>query len=68
METAVLYPVPSSQGFSWKWRSADGKVESDRSFGLYFECLQDAQLRGYRVELTHATGESAPGGSAPKLS
>lgn len=38
--------------FAWKWRSADGKHESKKSFDYYFECLEDARRHGYTAEFS----------------
>ena len=63
MKPAVIYsiPAPTSLGFSWRWRSVDGKTESARQFPYYYDCLADAKTNGYAVEVTVAHGSSSPG-------
>ena len=48
-----IVPVPASNanGYRWQWRSLDGAVTSTRTFGLFYECLEDARTRGHEVEL-----------------
>jgi hypothetical protein len=65
MKNAEIFSVPSPDvnGYAWKWRCADSATESAQSFQLYFDCLTDAKRHGYKVELTSATGLTAPGGA-----
>ena len=69
MKKAQIYSVPSktAQGYAWKWRAASERRESPNSFALYFDCLGAARDLGYEVELTRATGATAPGGALHKL-
>ena len=57
-------PAPGSRLFVWRWCTADGRKRSRRAFDFYFHCLEDARRKGYRVELTHAYGITAPGAEA----
>jgi hypothetical protein len=36
-------------GYKWRWQSGDGSVQSERSFDLYYECVEDAVAHGYHV-------------------
>ena len=68
MKPAVIFSIPTntSPGYCWRWRSADGKVDSQRQFAYYYDCLADAKANGHTVPLTDAYGENAPGrGSLP---
>ena len=64
MKRAQIYnaPAASGSGHSWHWRALQGADASTRAFELYHDCLTDARQHGYEVELTYATGLSAPGG------
>lgn len=64
MKKAVVFSVPSphENGYVWRWRCVAAKTESAKTFSLYHDCLRDAREHGYEVELTHASGASAPGG------
>lgn len=66
MRYAKIYsvPAPGTHLFAWRWRTPDGRQRSPRAFDFYFDCLEDAQRKGYRVELTHAYGITAPGAAA----
>lgn len=67
---AKICPVPqgAAVGYMWKWEDCSSpKISSSRSFEMYFDCLNDARLNGYEVELTHAIGATAPGGAAFRL-
>lgn len=69
MKIAELYTIPSGHppGYLWMWRTADGSATSSGSFALYYDCLCDARNQGYAVELTHAAGNTAPGGAGYRL-
>lgn len=69
MKQAEIYSIPvrHEPGYAWKWRAIAGKTESRKSFDFYFDCLGDARDHGYDVELTHAIGNTAPGGASHKL-
>jgi hypothetical protein len=62
MQPAVIFSIPTntSRGYCWRWRSADSKAESQKQFAYYYECLLDAQTKGYVVQLAVAQGETAP--------
>ena len=64
MKKAVMFSVACSHqnGYMWRWRCSDSHDASAEAFAFYHDCLRDAQDRGYDVELTHATGITAPGG------
>ena len=51
----------TAHGYCWRWHSADGKTDSVGQFTYYHDCLADARANGYDIELTHASGETAPG-------
>ena len=63
MKPAVIFsiPMPTSPGYCWRWRSADGKVDSKRHFKYYFDCLADAGTNGYEVQPAKTHGTTAPG-------
>lgn len=64
-KTAIIAATPAASlfGFLWSWRCEADGASSSGSFALYYECVMDAQRRGYRVELTQAVGDTAPGGA-----
>jgi hypothetical protein len=50
-----IYPVPAAGGtFHWKWRGKDGKCKSERTFELFYDCVEDARDHGVDVDLTQA--------------
>ena len=61
VKAAVLfsYPMPTSNGNCWRWRSIDGKTDSTQSFTSYYECLENAQANGYQVEATPQRADAA---------
>jgi hypothetical protein len=68
MQSAVIFsiPTPTANGYCWRWRSADSKTESQEHFPYYYDCVLDAQAKGYSVQLADPHGENAPGrGSLP---
>lgn len=69
MKTAEIYSVPSqnSSGYLWKWRSSDNKKGSADGFEYYHDCLSDARIQGYEVNLPVAHGLTAPGGAGHNL-
>ena len=69
MKKARILPVPAGAagGYAWKWQDCAGKPTSADTFELYFDCVSDARLNGYTVELTYAAGDNAPGGAEFKL-
>ena len=48
---------------SFRARCSADRAQSERTFDLYHDCLTDARAHGYEVELTHAQGNTAPGGA-----
>lgn len=66
MKAAEIFATASkgANGYTWKWRTADGKTESKQTFNFYYECLEDARNNGYVVELAQAQGNTAPDRSA----
>jgi hypothetical protein len=50
-----IYPVAAGGGtFHWKWRGKDGKRKSERTFELFYDCVEDARDHGVDVDLTQA--------------
>ena len=69
MQPAVIFSIPAltANGYCWRWRSADSKAESQQPFAYYYDCVLDAQAKGYVVRLSDARGENAQGrGSSPR--
>ena len=70
MQPAVIFSIPTTtaNGYCWRWRSADSKTETQKQFAYYYDCVLDAQAKGYVVRLPDARGENAPGrGSLPDV-
>jgi hypothetical protein len=64
----LIYPVSASEGdFQWKWRCKDGKRKSDRSFELFYDCVEDARSHGGDVDLEHVHLEIANAKSSVKI-
>jgi hypothetical protein len=63
MHTCRIVPVhaPTAGRFSWEWRSDGCKQRSKGTFGLFYDCVEDAQRHGFKVLLNHPTGANAPG-------
>lgn len=63
MKPAVIFSIPSitSPGYCWRWRSVDGKTDSESQFVYYHDCLADAKAKGYSVRFEAARGNTAPG-------
>ena len=63
MKPAVLFSVPTRGGFGyrWQWRSADGTARSQKSFVYYYDCLTNAQAKGFEAQIDMARGVSSPG-------
>ena len=53
----VAVPAPNVNGFRWQWRSEDGAAVSKRAFDLYYDCLDDARVHGYEVQLAARPAE-----------
>ena len=70
MDSAVLFSIPTTttHGYCWRWRSADGKVDSQRRFDYYYDCVADAEAHGYPVMPPDVNGENAPGRAALPIS
>jgi hypothetical protein len=49
-----IYPVTAGSSFQWKWRGNDGKRTSERTFDLFYDCVEDARQHGVEVDLTQA--------------
>jgi hypothetical protein len=48
-----IYPVAAAGGtFHWMWRGKDGKRKSQRTFELFYDCVEDARDHGIDVDLT----------------
>ena len=69
MKTAEIYATPSGTepGYVWNWRCPEANAASAKPFVFYHDWVADAREHGYRVELAHAQGASAPGGAAIAL-
>ena len=69
MKKAEIYSVacPGDPGFVWTWRESGGKTTCAHTFAMYFDCVTDARDKGFEVELTHAQGNTAPGGAEFRL-
>jgi hypothetical protein len=61
MKAAILFSIPmtTSSGVCWRWRSADGTIDSTKSFATYYDCLFDAQSNGYDAEATPKPGRKS---------
>jgi hypothetical protein len=46
----VHVPARGRFGYKWRWRSEDRATRSERSFDLYYECVEDARAHGYEVK------------------
>ena len=44
-----IYPVrvTCGHGYVWEWAAIEKASHSDRSFDLFYECLDDARRHGY---------------------
>ena len=62
MKPAVLFSVPTKTGFGycWRWRSVDGRACSQKSFVYYYDCLTNAQAKGYEAQIGMARGARSP--------
>ena len=58
---------PGESGYLWRWQEVGGPGKSTDMFEFYFDCVTDAQNKGFVAELTHAQGETAPGGARLNL-
>lgn len=58
MKSAVIFSIPdtTSKGFAWRWRSDNylDDLESSDAFDQYYECVADAEARGYTVSMAPA--------------
>jgi hypothetical protein len=57
MKPAEIFCV-TGDGFSWKWRAADGERESKDTFTYFYDCYEDALRRGYSAKFVKAPGRS----------
>ena len=63
-----IYPVAAAGGtFHWKWRGKDGKRKSERTFELFYDCVEDARDHGLDVDLTQVHLDIADGTENRKL-
>jgi hypothetical protein len=62
-----IYPVAAGGTFQWKWRGKDGKSTSERTFELFYDCVEDARQHGVDVDLTQAHLDIADDDHARKL-
>ena len=62
MRICRLYPVHAGgkHEFKWEWRSEHCDRRSRRKFDFFYDCMEDARSRGFRVILAQPTGESSP--------
>ena len=61
MKIAYIYSVRTKgSDFSWKWRSADSKVDSKQAFSYYYDCADDARKHGYTAEYERVNGQDTP--------
>jgi hypothetical protein len=62
MKSAVIFsvPMPMTNRFAWRWRSADHAEGSEDSFGFYADCVADAKRNGYTAELGRIESRSDP--------
>jgi hypothetical protein len=50
-----IFPVAAAGGtFHWKWRGKDGKRSSERTFELFYDCVEDARNHGVEIDLSQA--------------
>jgi hypothetical protein len=66
MKMAEMVSVPAGTGFTWKWRAADSRAESDKSFEFYHDCVEDARKHGYSVK-GGTQVDNEPNGNRPDL-
>ncbi|HEX2825805.1 MAG TPA: hypothetical protein VHP37_05625 [Burkholderiales bacterium] len=62
MAMCRIVPVqgPTKAAFSWEWRSERSARRSKGTFGLFYECVEDARRHGFEVLLDQPTGANAP--------
>jgi hypothetical protein len=39
--------VPFGHGYVWEWAAVDRAIRSERTFDMFFDCLEDARRHGY---------------------
>jgi hypothetical protein len=63
MKSAVIFPIRTDSviGYCWTWRSVDGESIAQKRFPYYYDCLIDAQAKGYLVRLADARAENDTG-------
>jgi hypothetical protein len=49
--TIVVVHGAGRFGYKWRWRAQDCGALSERTFDLFYQCLQDAEANGYDVTL-----------------
>jgi hypothetical protein len=64
MKSAIVFPIRTANDNCWSWRSVDGEAEGKKEFAYYYDCVIDAQAKGYLVRLADAHGENAPDGES----
>ena len=59
---AVIFSIPmtTTPGYCWRWRSADGKTDSNGAFVYYHDCLSNAEANGYSVQRDVPHGATSP--------
>jgi PAS domain-containing protein len=63
-----IYPVAAAGGtFQWKWRGKDGKRKTERTFELFYDCVEDARDHGVAVDLTQVHLDIADASESSKL-
>jgi hypothetical protein len=62
MRICRLYPVRAGgkHEFKWEWRSEHCDRRSRRKFDFFYDCMEDARRRGFRVILQQPIGETSP--------
>lgn len=62
-QNAYIFSVPTEteHTFSWKWRSADGREESSRTFEYFYNCVEDARSHGHIVDLRGSEARTVDG-------
>jgi hypothetical protein len=62
MRICRLHPVhlANPEEFKWEWRCEHCERRSSKSFDFFYDCMEDARRKGFRVVLQKPVGESAP--------
>jgi hypothetical protein len=51
-----IYPVrvPCGHGYVWEWSALERASRSQRTFDMFFDCLEDARKHGYEPHFLDA--------------